>query len=119
MKIFCYGTLQKDKHNHFLMERATFLGEHHTGKGYTLRVLDNGLPVLLHDGVGPGCFGELYEVDAELLKLLDKFEGHPYMYERMGIEVFDTEVGVFVDGVESYLFPFHPKLERFKEKARY
>lgn len=119
MKLFVYGTLKKDKPNHFMMKTATFLGEYSTEKGYSLRILKNGLPILLHDGKGPGCVGELYEVDPTLLKRLDVFEGHPHMYERQKIAVYSTDAGVFADGVESYVFPYHPRLDKFEMKGSY
>lgn len=86
MKLFTYGTLCRGRHNHGFLKGAKFIGEAYTGFGYTLVI--NGLPYLLRDNEGPGCWGELYEINDEQLKRIDFLEGHPEWYERKEITVY-------------------------------
>lgn len=99
--LFCYGTLKQGKHNHDYLETATFLGEAHTSSDYTLVV--SGLPYLI-ERKGAGCYGELYKIDKKTLKLLDKLEGHPGMYRRVSIIVYDLETAYPIQ-CEAYLYP--------------
>lgn len=91
---FCYGTLQRDKHNHHFMAGAKFLGEYYTTKDFTLFV--NGLP-FLSKIPGQGCLGELYKINKNILQRLDRLEGHPSWYRREIIPVYDIETGNMVE----------------------
>lgn len=100
--VFCYGTLKRGHANHWLMEGAKYHGNYFTDKNYSLYV--EGLPFLVKEKGGGGCFGELYEVTDEILEKLDRLEGHPTFYKREKITVYDAEVGAPVEGVWVYLF---------------
>lgn len=86
-KLIVYGTLLSGQHNAYLMEGAEFLGE---------VIIPN---AVIHDlGGCPGLkflpqnnehqqvAGELYNVSDVLRARLDRFEGHPEMYERIECE---------------------------------
>lgn len=86
-KLVVYGTLLRGEHNAFMMEGAEFLGE---------VIIPN---AVIHDlGGCPGLKflrptewngivrGELYNVSDNLRTRLDRFEGHPEMYERIECE---------------------------------
>jgi len=90
--IFIYGTLKKWFHNHDdYLSAARFLGQYQTVAAYPLVV--NGarcVPCLVdRPGEGFQVSGELYEVDAALLKRLDALEavGQPGGYRRRTIQV--------------------------------
>jgi len=77
--IFVYGTLKRNKGaNHFL-SNAKFIGEG-VIQGYEMYIV----------GYFPGIVkgkgkirGEVYEVDEEILEMLDEYEGVPDLYERI------------------------------------
>lgn len=89
VNLFVYGTLRKGKHNHHILRNSKCLGEFHTERGLGLIV--QGLPFLVEDVTGPGCWGELYEVDRNVLSDCDRLEGHPDFYKRTLIDVIDPE----------------------------
>lgn len=84
-KVFVYGTLKRGFHNHRLLdvEGAEFLSQAQTDDPFRLVV--RSLPYVLH-GVdhqtGKQIKGELYIVDDETFRRLDRLEGHPRFYER-------------------------------------
>lgn len=97
MKLFTYGTLQRGQHNHGFLKGAKYLGKGSTGPGF--RLVMKGLPYLLEDPDGEGCYGEIYEITNLQLKRIDFLEGHPDWYER-------KKISVFVDGdaVEAWAY---------------
>lgn len=103
IKLAVYGTLKRGKRNHSFLSKSKFLGDYHVGKEYTL--YSAALPYLKADGVGGlGAHVELYEVSEETLKLLDLFEGHPLLYTRTPVDVYDVSTGMKLKGVECYLY---------------
>jgi gamma-glutamylaminecyclotransferase len=90
--VFVYGTLRKGQHNHGMLASARFVAEVKTAAIYTLISL-GGCPGLLKDGHA-AVTGELYLVDAHTLQRLDRLEGHPKFYERMGITIDGHEEAV-------------------------
>lgn len=70
MKLFVYGTLKRDRGNHYKMKSAEFLGEAYI-QGYQLHQCPAITPK-----EGGLVYGEVYEIDEALLKSLDSFEGH-------------------------------------------
>jgi len=88
-KLFAYGSLKSGHRNHDILDNSDYLGEYHAPKGYRLVV--NGLPYLLEDHDGEGCYGELYEVKPRVLINCDALEGHPEWYKRTLITVINVE----------------------------
>ena len=83
-----YGTLKNGKLNHSMMSliRAEFVGAGKTIEKYPL-ICGGGLPYLFENaGVGHQVDVEVYAVDDEGLKILDRFEGHPNFYIRKNIK---------------------------------
>ena len=88
--VFVYGTLKKGKSAHKFLKGAEFLGEGHIkgtmyGHGlvpYPMIKLNN------PDGV---VLGEVYDVPAELMAAMDKYEGHPHHYKRVEVPIFDKD----------------------------
>ena len=88
-KLFCYGSLKKGHYNHFYLRHATYLGDYYIEPGYGLFVRN--LPFLIKHDDGPGCYGELYEVDRLSLIDIDHLEGHPDWYRRSLVSVINLE----------------------------
>ena len=92
-RIFVYGTLKKNQyfHERYLGgDKSVSLGRGIASPDYSLYV--DGLPHMVKEPTDQPVKGELYEVDEDVLKTLDDLEGHPVVYKREIIEVYD-EVG--------------------------
>ena len=85
VRLFVYGTLKRDCWNHRLLTNARFLGRA-IAKGYTLHI--NGIPYMLRSANGCIVYGEVYEVERELIKELDRFEAG-YSRELITVEFED------------------------------
>nr|XP_002124027.1 putative gamma-glutamylcyclotransferase CG2811 [Ciona intestinalis] len=94
--VYVYGTLKTGFPNHYLISDpengiANFLYEASTVEKFALVVGSPfHVPFLLQNtnhGKGNVITGELYEVDDEMLKTLDKLENHPTLYLRSKIQV--------------------------------
>ncbi|XP_018337897.1 PREDICTED: putative gamma-glutamylcyclotransferase CG2811 isoform X2 [Trachymyrmex septentrionalis] len=88
-RVFVYGTLKRGEPNHGLMKDtahgyAKFLGLGKTTIQYPLVIATKyNIPFLLKKpNTGNYVFGEIYDVDSNMLKRLDELEEHPKLYER-------------------------------------
>lgn len=119
MLLFVYGSLLRGEDNHAVLSGARlpregarrrdagggaagpaparFVAAARTAARYTL--VDLGPYPALVEGGGTAVAGELFEVDAPLLALLDDFEGHPDEYVRSPVAL---EGGA---AAEAYLLP--------------
>jgi gamma-glutamylcyclotransferase (GGCT)/AIG2-like uncharacterized protein YtfP len=87
LTLFVYGTLQRGQRNEHLLRGQTFLRTAPTLPRY--RLYDAGeYPGLVEDdAAGQAIWGELWEIDEQLLPALDALEGVPVLYERRIIAV--------------------------------
>eukprot|EP00127_Corallochytrium_limacisporum_P002649 Clim_evm85s134 gene=Clim_evmTU85s134 len=105
--VFSYGTLKRGFPNHYLLTEGKFnvgdgelheeresghmkyMGRARLSEQYPLVV--GGLfrtPYLLDaPGKGLNVYGEVYEVDEDMLNLLDRLEGYPHYYHRLEIDM--------------------------------
>lgn len=102
--LFVYGTLKRGQRNHGLMREARYLGEAVTAPLYTL--LDLGSFPGMIPGGSTAVHGELYEVGPKLLALLDRHEGVPRLYNRIGIQLENR------DSVDGYVLIDSDRIER-------
>lgn len=100
MKLAVYGTLKKGKSNHKLIEHCYFYGTYYLGSEFCLTV--GGLPYVQRKP-GHGVLVEIYEVDDETIKLLDRLEGHPTFYTREDVWAHDMDIGADIK-VQCYLY---------------
>lgn len=108
MLLYVYGTLRKGRSNHELIKHLPFLGEAVTDNNYTLVV--SGLPFLVKRK-GEGVKGELYKIDPDTLRAVDRLEGVPNFYYREPIWVTDMNTG---ETVEAYTY-LHPDVFNKKD----
>lgn len=101
MIFFVYGTLKKNKHNHYLLNGCKYLSDFETEKKYTL--FDGGFPIIEREG-GTSIKGELYETSSESiinnifsLEGCTKIQHHPSnWYDFDKIETPYGEAVIFV-----------------------
>jgi gamma-glutamylcyclotransferase (GGCT)/AIG2-like uncharacterized protein YtfP len=87
--LFVYGTLKRGHSNHARLAGALFCGEAATAPGFVL-FRSGPYPVLVRGGQGR-VLGEVYAVDAAAIAALDEFEGCPWLYQRVHIELADGQ----------------------------
>jgi len=95
MRVFVYGTLLAGFGNHkALMQDATFLGKTTTkGKMYSA----GGFPMVVRDDDERSIIhGEVYEVDDETARQLDRLEGHPRWYCREPVPTEHGEAWIYL-----------------------
>ena len=87
-KVFVYGTLKKGMGNHRLLEGSGFLGMGETVAQYGMYVLPGGIPYVKgRSGMKAVIVGEVYEVDEDALRRIDRLERHPDFYRRRLVPV--------------------------------
>jgi gamma-glutamylaminecyclotransferase len=93
-RVFVYGTLKRNQPNHHFFEapelgQCELVGTGRTVASFPLIVTTRwNLPFLLYaPGKGQKINGEVYDVDDRLMQWMDKFEGHPDVYERVKVHV--------------------------------
>lgn len=72
MLVFVYGTLKKNKHNHYLLGNSKFLGTISTNPIFSL--FDGPFPIAETQG-STSIHGEVYDVNDETLEKLRILEG--------------------------------------------
>ncbi len=86
--LFVYGSLKKNLKNHHIIEnKAKFLNSCKTEELMSLYRYKNYDFPYLSRAPKECIYGELYEVDNDLLKALDKFEDCPNFYVREKIKI--------------------------------
>lgn len=79
IKVFVYGTLMSNRWNHCYLNGQKLLGDAKL-KGFEMYNVAS-FPGIVRNGKGY-VLGELYEVDHDSLKTLDRLEGEGTMYKR-------------------------------------
>lgn len=115
-KLAVYGTLKRGHGNHHLLSDAKFLGEGYIDKGVGLIV--DGLPFLVEDASGPGCYIELYEVTESQLRACDRLEGHPSVYRRKEVSTYELDTGHEVKAFV-YIYPHKKELRELGGKFKF
>jgi len=80
-----YGTLKSGKSNHYFLGDSGHVGMGRVSNEFTLAV--EGLPYLVKRN-GKGCLVEVYEVDKDTMRMIDRLEGHPNFYRRELTDIF-------------------------------
>jgi gamma-glutamylcyclotransferase (GGCT)/AIG2-like uncharacterized protein YtfP len=90
LNVFVYGTLLSGEPNHDRLRGARLIASTRTESRYTLLSLGP-YPALVEGGT-TSVAGEVYDVDDELLRALDRFEGVPSLYRRVRIHLLGGSV---------------------------
>ena len=98
-RVFVYGTLRAGQPNHRLLRGATAFGAATTAEPFVMHDL-GAFPAIVAGGATP-IAGEVYEVDADTLRALDRLEGYPGFYDRV-------EVGL-TDGTRALVYTMQPR----------
>jgi gamma-glutamylcyclotransferase (GGCT)/AIG2-like uncharacterized protein YtfP len=103
-RLFVYGTLMHDGRNHAPLRDQRFLGTALTTPHYVLLVVrDHPGMIRVMEG-GRRVVGELYEVAASVLALLDEIEEAPDYFRLEPIEIEGASGPVF-----AYIFQQEPR----------
>ena len=85
-RLFVYGTLMEGKGNHHLLEGCEKVGRAHTAAKYAM--FSAGIPFVNPTEEISTIAGEVYDIpNEEILKEIDRLEGHPDWYIRRACEV--------------------------------
>ncbi|MGF1725149.1 gamma-glutamylcyclotransferase family protein [Photobacterium nomapromontoriensis] len=84
MKVFVYGTLRKGEVNASLLDGAICLGACTLQSGFRLFDLGDYPAAIISSGA-PALVGEVYEITAETLQVLDALERYPDLYDRVPV----------------------------------
>ncbi len=102
--VFVYGSLKKGCENSEILTKSNFLGSTQTkGKNFLMISLGR-FPAVFNTGEDGNYAiqGELYEVDAYTLYLLDKLEGNGEFYQRTPV--------LLESGRTAWMYCLHPDL---------
>ena len=93
VKVFCFGTLKKGFGLSRFLASSEFLGYAQLND-YDLYEMSNGIPFVIK---GTGIvYGEVYEVDKETLKVLDRIEvGYDRVEEKVLLDMEEIDVNVY------------------------
>lgn len=101
MLVFVYGSLKNGRYNHSVLGNSTHVGDAWTTSEYLLVDIGH-FPGLL-DGDNT-VYGEIYRVDADIHKRLDRLEGQGVMYFLRPVNLYD-----FPTDEPVYTYFFNPK----------
>ncbi|BEV17103.1 gamma-glutamylcyclotransferase [Herbaspirillum sp. DW155] len=85
-KVFVYGSLKRGQSNAFMMEGARFVAPARSVRCWRLVALPH-YPALVREEGPCRITGEVWEVPAPMMAVLDRFEEVPALYTRHEIEV--------------------------------
>ena len=83
-RVFVYGTLMRGERAHAFLSGARFVGEYCL-KDYAM--YDLGWYPGICPSPGDAVYGELYEVDGDMLREMDGYEGEGRLYHRTQVTV--------------------------------
>ncbi|CAJ0919300.1 unnamed protein product, partial [Mesorhabditis belari] len=114
-KVFVYGTLKTGEPNYFVMSETAgkhaFIDKGLTVTKYPLIIASSfNVPMIVYDpGNGDRIHGEVYAVDDDRLKALDKLECHPEDYRRE-IEKIELSDGTIIEALMYSVHDWSPEI---------
>lgn len=107
MYLFVYGSLRRGFPNHFLLEKSIYIGTYITvDKYHMIGQVSKSFPYVVEEKefettASTSIIGELYDIEADVLKDLDELEGHPDFYTRRTVQVAD---GLGIHTYSAYVY---------------
>ncbi|MCI0654301.1 MAG: gamma-glutamylcyclotransferase [Methylococcaceae bacterium] len=93
-RVAVYGSLKGGRYNHRYLSAATLIGRFHTAPEYTMINL-GAYPAIIPDG-STAIEVEVYAVDSDTLRALDKLEEHPHCYRRTSVNIASMDVFIYI-----------------------
>jgi gamma-glutamylcyclotransferase (GGCT)/AIG2-like uncharacterized protein YtfP len=87
MKVFVYGTLKTGFCRNHALDGQSFLGNCKTKPKYKLFTGGSYPCMVKSEGQGKEIHGELWDVDEDCLRRLDRIEGHPTLFKREQVDI--------------------------------
>ena len=93
-KLFVYGTLKRGQRRHDLLASGTFAGHARTTPTVRLYVLAEYPALVEVITAGESVEGELWDIPADEIDSMDRYEGSPYLFARrpIALEGFDPNL---------------------------
>ncbi len=107
-KVFVYGTLKKGFRLHKYLKNAKFLGEGFI-QGYDMYLVSWYPAVVKGKGI---VYGEIYEVDEETLKILDKVEDEGVLYKRIEETIY---LGKRKEKIKAFVYLYVREISNFEK----
>lgn len=79
-KVFVYGTLMKGNSNHRFLDGTKYIGSARIA-GYSMFEVTKHYPGIVHGS--DDIYGEVYEINKDVLNRLDGLEGEGFLYKRI------------------------------------
>lgn len=107
MNVFVYGTLKEGFGNHRLLQGCRLVSRFAELHGPFRMVSLQAFPGIIRDKKTHGIiYGEVYEVDEEVLHSLDILEGHPNFYTRTEYIINYADQDGIQDVASVYILPY-------------
>lgn len=88
-KVFVYGTLKEGHGNHGYLSNSKLIKQAYIS-GFLL-INTGGFPYAIEAEPTDFAIGEVYEVDDETLRALDRLEGYPSHYQRRKVDTYHLD----------------------------
>lgn len=100
MRVFVYGSLKKDYYNHKYIQNCRFISNN-TICGYNMKYdKSNKYPFLFK---GNYCIkGQVYEIDNNILNILDELEQNNIVYKREEIVIDNFKTWIYLTINDSF-----------------
>ncbi len=102
-KLFVYGSLRKGMSHHHYLKDQKFIGRARSALKFAVKMLtfegiEGEYPIAQESGDGRPLDGEIYEINDDILQMLDEYEEYPELYDRRAFD-FITDEGTTIEAL--------------------
>lgn len=102
-KLFVYGSLRKGMSQHHHLKDQKFLGLASSVKKFLLEKIlspedQQSYAIAYEDKNGEKLNGEIYEINGDILQMIDEYEEYPALYDRRAFD-FTTDEGTTIEAL--------------------